>query len=84
MGKIGRESLRRVDLANVTIVFKSGLEVQYYNIDVLEIGIDEAGLRWLDIYWETKNNKDTIKIPLENIDEIHFVEGEGWESKDHS
>ena len=69
-----KRGLEVENLANVTLNFKSGRKSLYRNINLLEIVKDELDMEWIVIYWETKSYRDSIRIPKENVDELHYVE----------
>ena len=62
------------NLANVVLDMKSGRNSVYYEIDTLSIIRDEASILWLIIQWTTKTYADTIRVPLDNVDEIHLTQ----------
>lgn len=64
----------RDNLSSVTLNFKSGHKVEYYDVDLLEHIKNQFGTEWIVIYWETKSYRDTIRIPLDTIEEIHYTE----------
>lgn len=74
MGTLDNRQTMVEDISNITFYFKSGRKSLYRNVKVVEVYKDSIGLEWLALYWETKSYRDTIRILLNTLDEIHYVE----------